>query len=64
MTKPFALHDAATFLRSDLVWSDDFDSVRDSLATLLETIQHTSTPAAIEKLEPALSNFIADLMGD
>lgn len=64
MVKPYDLHEASLLLRSDLEWSDDFDSVKDSLASLLEAIQTNLSARQIEKLEPALSDFVADLLDD
>ena len=62
-TKPFDLTAAVDLLRSDLVWSDDFDSLRDSLANLLELI--SMLPASqVDKLEPALCLLVADLLDD
>jgi hypothetical protein len=58
------LHEASLLLRSDLEWSDDFDGVKDSLAALLEAIQTNLSARQIEKLEPALSSFVADLLDD
>ena len=62
-TKPLDLSAAVDLLRSDLVWSDDFDSVRDSLADLLELIG--MLPAVqVARLEPALYLLICDLLDD
>jgi hypothetical protein len=62
-TKPFDLTAAVDLLRSDLVWSDDFDTLRDSLANLLELI--SMLPASqVHKLEPALYLLVADLLDD
>lgn len=62
-TSPFRVSDAISHLQADLVWSDDFDSVRDSLAMLLEKI--LELPAyQVVKLEPALAWFLDDLLGD
>ena len=59
------LWDAIAHLRADLVWSDDFDAVRDNLALLLEQIATFLPDSERRKnLEPALSWLIADLMGD
>ena len=54
---------ASRYLRADLVWSDDFDAVRDRLADLLEQISHLPKETQ-DKLQPALNNLIFDLMGD
>jgi hypothetical protein len=61
MTNPFKLYETITFLKADLVWSDDFDAIRDSLANLLQAMSQNFTVKEIEKLEPALTQFIADL---
>lgn len=62
-TTPFRVSDAIDHLKADLVWSDDFDSVRDSLAMLLEKV--LELPAyQVAKLEPALAWFLDDLLGD
>ncbi len=64
MVRPYDLHEASLLLRSDLEWSDDFDAVKDSLADLLEAIQTNLSARQVEKLEPALSAFVADLLDD
>jgi hypothetical protein len=61
MTKPFNLYEAIQLLQADLVWSDDFDSIKDSLAMLLQTIGQNLNAKEINKLEPALGYLIADL---
>lgn len=63
MTKPYDLHEAVMLLRSDLEWSDDFDGVKDSLADLLIAIAGLSG-SQVGRLEPALSNLVADLLDD
>ena len=63
-TKPYDLSAAIDFLRADLDWSDDFDSVRDSLAELLEAVGQNLTANQVSKLDPALAVFIGDLLDD
>jgi len=63
LIKPFDLDEAITFLRAPLEWSDDFDSIRDSLANLLQQVQSCNTEE-IKKLEPALSHLVGDLLDD
>lgn len=63
MANPYALNEAVMLLQSDLEWSDDFDSVKDSLAELLVTVSRLSA-GQVSKLEPALSNLVADLLDD
>lgn len=50
-------------LQADLVWSDDFDQIRDSLAGLFDAID--DLPAEVqEQLQPSLGWLIEDIIGD
>ncbi len=60
MTKPFELNKAIDLLSADLVWSDDFDAIRDSLAMLLIKIRDADGET-IRYLLPELTDLIADL---
>lgn len=60
MTKPFELNKAIDLLSADLVWSDDFDAIRDSLAMLLIKIRDADGET-IRYLLPELSDLVADL---
>ncbi len=63
MTKPFELNKAIDLLSADLVWSDDFDAIRDSLAMLLIKIRDADGET-IRYLLPELSDLVADLGDD
>ena len=63
MTKPFELNKAIDLLSADLVWSDDFDAIRDSLAMLLIKIRDADGEI-IRYLLPELSDLVADLGDD
>jgi hypothetical protein len=60
LTKPFELNKAIDLLSADLVWSDDFDAIRDSLAMLLIKIRDADGET-IRYLLPELTDLIADL---
>ncbi len=60
MTKPFELNKAIDLLSADLVWSDDFDAIRDSLAMLLIKIRDADGET-IRYLLPELTDLVADL---
>jgi hypothetical protein len=61
LTKPFDLYDAVQFLRADLIWSPDFDSVRLGLADLLQAVGENLAAEEVKKLEPALSKVVTNL---
>jgi len=61
LTKPFDLYDAVQFLRADLIWSPDFDSVRLALADLLQAVGENLAAEEVKKLEPALSKVVTNL---
>jgi hypothetical protein len=61
LTKPFDLYDAVQFLRADLVWSADFESVRLGLADLFQAVGENLSADEIKKLEPALSKVVTAL---
>jgi hypothetical protein len=63
LTKPFELNKAIDLLSADLVWSDDFDAIRDSLAMLLIKIRDADGET-IRYLLPELSDLVADLGDD
>jgi hypothetical protein len=60
LTKPFELNKAIDLLSADLVWSDDFDAIRDSLAMLLIKIRDADGET-IRYLLPELTDLVADL---
>lgn len=60
MTKPFELNKAIDLLSADLVWSDDFDAIRDSLAMLLIKIRDADGET-IRYLLPELTDLVGDL---
>ncbi len=60
MIKPFELNQAIDLLEADLVWSDDFDAIRDSLAMLLTKIRDADGDT-IRYLLPELTDLVGDL---
>jgi len=50
---PFDLVSAVSMLRADLVWSSDFEAVREPLADLLEQIQYLDA-VSLDSLSPAM----------
>jgi hypothetical protein len=60
LIKPFELNQAIDLLEADLVWSDDFDAIRDSLAMLLIKIRDADGDT-IRYLLPELTDLVGDL---
>jgi hypothetical protein len=60
LIKPFELNQAIDLLEADLVWSDDFDAIRDSLAMLLTKIRDADGDT-IRYLLPELTDLVGDL---
>jgi hypothetical protein len=60
LIKPFELNKAIDLLSADLVWSDDFDAIRDSLAMLLIKIRDADGET-IRYLLPELTDLVNDL---
>lgn len=58
--KPFDLNHAIDLLSADLVWSDDFDAIRDSLAMLLIKIRDADGET-LRYLHPELTDLVGDL---
>jgi hypothetical protein len=63
LLKPFELQAAIDLLDADLVWSDDFDSIRDSLSNLLTAIKNASGET-MRELAPEVSDLVGDLTDD
>lgn len=52
------------FLKSDLVWSDDFENIREPLAALMFAIHHNLTVNEQDRLEPALTQLTNTILDD
>ena len=59
--KPFDVDDAIALLRADLIWSADFEGVREELACLLDAIRFLPQKH-IDRIEPALTELVKAIL--
>ncbi len=57
------LREAVNFLNADLVWSNDFEQVRQPVKDLLQQVIELPE-ADRDRLEPSLSNLVNGLLKD
>ena len=57
------LREAVNFLNADLVWSDDFEQIRQPVKDLLQQVIELPESDR-DRLEPSLSNLVNGLLKD